>query len=62
MSNKKNKKEFKDGEWEQVQGFGSMQNLIPILKTTLLILEEQKKMTLAKIEHLKKLREKEKNG
>jgi len=54
--------EDENKEWSKVKSFGSLQNLIPILKTTMLLLEEEKKRTLNKIEELKKLRDKNKNG
>jgi hypothetical protein len=61
VSDVKSEKE-ENKEWSKVKGFGSLQNLIPILKTTMLLLEEEKKRTLNKIEELKKLRDKNKHG
>ena len=60
QDNKKEKDETK--EWSKVNGFGSMQNLVPILKATLLLLEEEKKRTLKRVDELKKLRDKSRHG
>lgn len=56
------KEENNQEEWAKVKGFGSLQNLMPILKATILLLEEEKKRTLNKIDNLKKLRDKSRHG
>lgn len=60
MSEEKEKKQ--KNEWKQTKNFGALQNLMPILKATLLILEEEKKKTVNKIDELKKMRDKSRNG
>ena len=62
MSEENKKEDENSKEWSKVKGFGSLQNLMPILKATLLVLEEEKKRTMTKIDHLKKLRDKSRNG
>ena len=51
-----------DNQWKKGTRIGTMDNIIPILKSLLLLVEEDKKNTLAKIEETKKLLEVMKQG
>lgn len=50
-------KEKKENKWEKGTRIGTMDNIIPILKSLLLLVEEDKKRTVAKIEETKKILE-----
>ena len=55
-------KEKDDKQWKKGTRIGTMDNIIPILKSLLLLVEEDKKNTLAKIEETRKILEVMKQG
>lgn len=58
-----NKKDEKDeSSWGKQYKLPLLDNYLPILKTMLLMLEEEKKRTLNQIDESKKILEKMKNG
>jgi hypothetical protein len=60
MEKKEEKKE--DSGWEKQYKLPLLDNYLPILKTMLAMLENEKKLTLEKIEESKKTLEKIKNN
>jgi hypothetical protein len=55
----KNDEELK---WTEARLKNPVENIIPVLKATILLLQEEKKATEKKIEEFKKLRELNKHG
>jgi hypothetical protein len=57
-----NKKEEEESNWKKQYKLPLLDNYLPILKTMLSMLENEKKLTLDKIEESKKTLEKIKNN
>jgi hypothetical protein len=60
MNDEKEKEE--ELEWTQTNLKNPVENVIPVIKAAILLLQEEKKRTEKKIEEFKKLRETNKHG